>query len=198
MIEFKKLKQEEPYILFKKKYDEAEDKAQKNIEAITIASYNKEKNEVDSRLVNLKFIDEDKFIFFSNYNSPKAKAFKSHDQISGLFYWPSTNVQIRIKAKVSKSSVGYNKQYFKRRSPKKNALAISSIQSDKIESYDAVISKYKDVQENRDLSICPKYWGGFLFVPYYFEFWEGNEFRINKRLVFEEIDGHWKKYFIQP
>ena len=67
MIQFKNLNKEIPYQLIKKKYDEALDKGQKGIEAISISSYNKQIDEVDSRYVNLKFISNDEFIFFSNY-----------------------------------------------------------------------------------------------------------------------------------
>jgi hypothetical protein len=56
MIQFNNLNQEIPYLLFKEKYDEALNAGQKGIEAISISSYNKEISEVDSRYVNLKFI----------------------------------------------------------------------------------------------------------------------------------------------
>ena len=103
MIEFNNLNQEIPYQLLKEKYDEALDAGQQGIEAISISSYNKEISEVDSRYVNLKFITNDEFIFFSNYDSPKASAFNSHNQIAALLYWPSINVQIRMKAKIKKT-----------------------------------------------------------------------------------------------
>ena len=45
---------------------------------------------------------------------------------------------------------------------------------------------------------CPNNWGGFSCKPYYFEFWEGHESRINKREVFDKIDGIWKHSFLQP
>ena len=64
MIKFNNLIQETPYLLFKEKYDEALKKDQKAVEAISIASYNKQMSEVDSRNVNLNFISIDKFIFF--------------------------------------------------------------------------------------------------------------------------------------
>ena len=75
MIEFNNLNNETPYKLLKEKHDEAFDAGQKGIEAISISSYNKEIDEVDSRYVNLKFITNDEFIFFSNYDSPKASFF---------------------------------------------------------------------------------------------------------------------------
>ena len=198
MIKFNNLNQDIPYQLLKEKYDEAVDASQKGIEAISISSFNKDINEVDSRYVNLKFINKDEFIFFSNYDSPKAAAFNSHNQIAALIYWSSINVQIRMKAKVKKTSKEFNQKYFFDRSEEKNALAISSNQSNEIVSYNQVKENYNKSLNNDDLRKCPEYWGGYSFTPYYFEFWEGHESRINKREVFQKIDGVWKQSILQP
>ena len=198
MINFNNLNREDPYIVFKKKYEQALKAGQKGIEAISISSYNKETAEVDSRYVNLKFISNDEFIFFSNYNSPKASAFNFYNQIAALLYWPSINVQIRMKAKIKKTSKEFNQKYFFDRSEEKNALAISSNQSKKIDSYSHVKENYNRSLINDDLKKCPEYWGGYSFTPYYFEFWEGHESRINKREVFDKTDGIWKHSFLQP
>jgi len=198
MIEFNNVSQEIPYLLLKEKYDEAVDAAQKGIEAISISSYNKEIGEVDSRYVNLKFITDNEFIFFSNYNSPKASSFNSHNQIAALIYWRSINVQIRMRAKIKKTSTKFNQKYFSNRLEEKNALAISSKQSNPIDSYNEVLEDYNKCLKNDDLKKCPDYWGGFSFTPYCFEFWEGHESRINKREFFDKIDGVWKQTFLQP
>ena len=198
MIKFNNLNQDIPYQLLKEKYDDAVNAGQKSIEAISISSYNKELSEVDSRYVNLKFVTNDEFIFFSNYDSPKASSFNSHNQIAAVLYWVSTNVQIRMKAKIKKKSDDFNQKYFFDRSGEKNALAISSNQSKLIDSYNQVIENYNKSFKNDDLKKCPEYWGGYSFTPYYFEFWEGHESRINKRLVFDKIDGLWKQSYLQP
>jgi len=198
MIEFISLSQESPYLLFQKKYEEALSAGQKSIQAIAISSYNNESNEVDSRFVNLKFINEREFIFFSNYNSPKSIAFESHNQIAALFYWPSINVQIRLKAKINKTSITYNNEYFKNRSLDKNAIAISSDQSRLIDSYENVIKNYKKSLESGKLKKCPDFWGGYSFAPYYFEFWEGHNSRLNKRDVYKKVGNTWNHSVIQP
>jgi pyridoxamine 5'-phosphate oxidase len=198
MIQFNNLNQEIPYQLFKAKYDEAVEAGQRGVEAISISSYNKEMSEVDSRYVNLKFISNDEFIFFSNYNSPKASSFNSHNQIAALVYWSSINVQIRVKARIKKTSNDFNKKYFLNRTKEKNALAISSNQSLPIDSYNQVKENYNKSLKNDDLKKCPEFWGGYSFTPYYFEFWEGHESRINKREIFEKIDGVWEQSFLQP
>ena len=198
MIQFNNLNQEMPYQLFKAKYAEAFNSGQKAIEAISVSSFNKEIHEVDSRYVNLKFITNDEFIFFSNYDSPKAFSFNSHNQIAALVYWPSINVQIRMRAKIKKTSNEYNQNYFFDRSEKKNALAISSNQSKPIDSYSQVKENYNKSLKNDDLKKCPEFWGGYSFTPYYFEFWEGHESRLNKREIYEKSNDNWNRLILQP
>ena len=198
MINFTDASNEIPYMLLKEKYDEAVDAGQKGIEAISISSYNKEISEVDSRYVNLKFISNDEFIFFSNYDSPKASSFNSNNQIAALIYWPSINAQIRIKAKIKRTTDEFNQNYFFNRSEEKNALAISSNQSKPIDSYSQVKENYNKSLKNNDLKKCPEFWGGYSFTPYYFEFWEGHESRLNKREVYEKSDDSWKYLILQP
>lgn len=198
MIKFNNLNKEDPFIFFKEKYEQALKAGQKGIEAISISSYNKEINEVDSRYVNLKFISNDEFIFFSNYDSPKASSFNSHSQIAALLYWSSINIQIRMRAKIKRTTDEFNQKYFFDRSEKKNALAISSNQSKQIESYSQVIENYNKSLESDDLRKCPEHWGGYSFTPYYFEFWEGHESRLNKRDVYEIGEGNWSHSILQP
>ena len=198
MIQFNNLNQEIPYLLFKEKYEEALDAGEKGIEAISISSYNNEIGEVDSRYVNLKIITNDEFIFFSNYDSPKAAAFDSHNQIAALLYWSSINVQIRIKAHIKKTSKEFNQRYFFDRPIEKNALAISSKQSKRIESFKQIKENYKNALMKNDLKTCPKYWGGFSFVPHEIEFWQGNEFRLNKRNLYKKEGNKWKHFILEP
>ena len=198
MIEFNKMSKEAPYIVFKDFYRDSLEADQKNIEAICIASYSSENKEVHARFVNLKFVNDNKFIFFSNSNAPKSQHFYSHKQITALIYWNSINVQIRMKALIEKTSKDFNKKYFFQRDIKKNALAISSQQSQYIESYEEVLKNYNRTFENDDLTECPEFWGGFSFVPYYFEFWQGHESRLNKREKYELINNEWAHSFLQP
>tara|TARA_B100000073_G_C23594015_1_gene517554 strand:- start:500 stop:811 length:312 start_codon:yes stop_codon:yes gene_type:complete len=103
-----------------------------------------------------------------------------------------------MRANIKKTSKEFNKRYFQSRSEKKNALAISSKQSNKIDSYERVEERYKKTERSEDLKKCPDYWGGFVFRPYYFEFWKGHESRLNRRKVFELQNQNWIDYFLQP
>ena len=198
MITIESLNDQPPYKDFKKFYELAKLQGQSNIDVISVSSFSITKNEVESRYVNLKYILDDEWIFFSNYNSIKAANFKKHNQISVLFYWESINLQIRIKANIKKSDKSISDEHFIGRLDEKNALAISSDQSAKIDSYEEVLVKYNNIFQNNNLKDRPDYWGGFSFKPYYFEFWEGNENRINKRKVYELNEKEWISYFLEP
>lgn len=198
MIIFKNIDKSKPFKILKEKYDEAIEKNQSSIEAMSISSFSTKQKEVNSRYVNLKFIDGNNFIFFSNYDSPKAFEFAEHNQISALLLWDKLNLQIRIKALIEKKDINFNKEYFVTRNLNKNALAISSQQSKRIDSYDEVKNKYLFSIENDNLKECPNYWGGFSFSPYSIEFWEGHKSRINKRDLFYFKENNWVHTILQP
>ena len=199
MIEFKNINKSEPYLKFIEFYNKAYSSGQQSIEAISISTYDALAGEVNSRFVNLKYIINEDWIFFSNYESPKAYEINSHDQIAALFYWSKVDVQIRIKAKVTKSNNKISDEHYTKRSFEKNALAFSSNQSQEIGTYEEVLDKYKNVLKDQSVyKERPKYWGGFSFKPYSFEFWQGHKSRLNKRDLYKIVNGEWHHKVLQP
>lgn len=198
MIVFKNFNKSKPYLEIYDLYEKSIKQNQESIEVIAISSYNQESNEVESRYVNLKYIDNDEWVFFSNYNSNKASNFIKNENISALIYWNKLNTQIRMKAKIFKSSSAFSDEHFALRSKEKNAIAISSNQSKKVKSYEDVVKNYKETLKESNSFKRPDYWGGYSFVPYYIEIWTGHKNRINKRKVFEKQSNTWKSYFLQP
>jgi pyridoxamine-phosphate oxidase len=188
----------EPYLKLYSLYQKAIANKQGSIDAISISSFNAINKEVESRFVNLKHIDDEDWIFYSNYNSQKAKDFTSHSQIAALLFWNTINIQIRIKANITKTSKEFNDNYFLNRSEQKNALAISSNQSEPVDSYKCVRENYQKSLERDNLKKCPDFWGGYSFTPYYFEFWEGHSSRLNKRDVYKKNGDNWDHILLQP
>ena len=197
MIDISNISKDVPHRIFAQYYQKALNKGQQTIEAISISTFNKNKDEVTSRFVNLKYVIDDEWIFFSNYTSDKAKDISSHNQISASFYWHSINTQIRIKANICKSSESFSDKHFLSRSKEKNALAISSNQSSSIDSYASIIKNYESTLQQDSLK-RPEYWGGYSFTPYYFEFWEGHDSRLNKRNSYELNNTQWLHKVLQP
>ena len=199
MIKFLNPSTEKPYNYFQSLYQEAQESDQTAIEAISVSSYNQTKKEVEARYVNLKYINNNEWIFFSNYLSPKASQFDLHDQVSVLIYWASINTQIRMKAKIFKTSPEFSDEHFNIRTKEKNALAISSSQSKVINSFDEVAKNFHDTLKTMTpKTVRPDFWGGYSFIPYYFEFWKGHENRLNKRHVFEQQENEWVERLLQP
>ena len=199
MIKFLNLSSEKPYAYFQALYKKALENGQKGIEAISVSSYNPASSEVEARYVNLKYITNDEWTFFSNYHSPKANQFESHSQVSILFYWASINTQIRMKAKIFKTSAQFSNEHFQCRTKEKNALAISSNQSQIIGSFDEIEKNFNETLESITSETArPDFWGGYSFTPYYFEFWQGHKNRLNKRHVFEQQDKEWAERLLQP
>ena len=199
MISFSNICKDEPYLIFESLYKKALEKKQTAPEAASVSSFNPNTNEVESRFVNIKYLNDKKFIFFSNYRSLKANNFDKHNQISLLFYWNKIHAQIRIKGKISRSDVRFSDKHYQQRSLEKNALAHSSDQSTIVNSYESVVKNYnKTLKLGNAISSRPEYWGGFDIFPYHFEFWEGNKNRLNKRTVYKFENSKWKKYFLSP
>ena len=140
-INFKKLK--DPNKLFKKWFRMAkDDRLIEEVNAMVLSTVGK--NEYPKgRVILLKKIVPDGFVFFSNYNSAKGISIKKNNKVSLLFYWPSQERQIIIKGNVGKTSSKLSDEYFSKRPFKSQISAILSNLSEIIENY----SKLKDDME---------------------------------------------------
>ena len=67
-----------------------------------------------------------------------------------------------------------------------------------INSFEKVKEKYSDTLVNSDLSKRPEYWGGYKILPNRFEFWQGQENRLNKRELYILKGNNFHKYFLEP
>ncbi len=197
MIDLSNIGENKPNLKFKQYYLKALDADQKVIQGMAISTFNKDISEVDCRYVNLKYVIDDEWIFFTNYKSQKAKAIETHNQIAAVFYWSEINTQIRMKGTIKKASEEFSDYHFSKRSTEKNALALSSDQSSKISSYEQVEKNFLTALSENSLD-RPDFWGGYAFKPNYFEFWTGHNSRLNKREVFELKDNDWDSFILQP
>ena len=197
MISFIDISDQEPYSKFLKLYNDAYESGQGNIEAACISSISC-KNKPNSRFINIKYVHNKDFVFFTNYNSQKANDFDNNNFVSLAFFWNSTKIQIRINGVIEKTSKKFSDDHWKTRNVEKNALAFSSKQSSIISSFKMVKDKYSDSLANSDLSKRPEYWGGYKILPKSFEFWQGDKFRLNKRELFIFKNDGFIKYILEP
>ena len=197
MILFSKNIESEPQKKMLSLYQKARESNQKNIEAASLSTISSE-NTPHCRFINIKYVNENEFIFFSNYNSPKACDINYNPRAALTFFWNLSNIQIRIEGEISKLDNKRSDIHWLTRSVEKNALAFSSDQSNEIASFKKVKENYRSALKKDNLTKRPKYWGGFVVIPNYYEFWEGSDLRLNKRKVFFKEKKIWKTKFIQP
>ena len=103
-----------------------------------------------------------------------------------------------MKGKIQKTDDLFCDEYFSNRSWKKNALAISSNQSNKINSFMEVEEKYAKIYNSNELIKRPFYWGGYSFIPCSVEFWEGHKARLNYRELYQKDKSLWAKSILEP
>lgn len=154
-----------------------------------------------SRTLLLKGLEEDGFLFYTNYNSDKAKEIANNPNISLCFLWKKVQRQVRIMGVASKTTKAQSEAYFQSRPKGSQIGAWVSPQSQVIENKEfltkrkeEMIEKFKDV----DAVPLPDFWGGYKLIPNQIEFWQGRPDRLHDRLRYTRINGSWKIDRIAP
>jgi len=152
------------------------------------------------RIVLLKGVSEDGFVFFSNYESNKAQALAADDRASMLFPWNELDRQVIVSGHIVKTSAEESDSYFASRPRASQLGAWASDQSRAIDNRDALLASYRHVeQEYADADIPrPPHWGGYRLVPSQMEFWQGGEHRLHDRFRYVRSNGSWSVARLQP
>lgn len=153
------------------------------------------------RTVLLKYFDTEGFVFFTNYESAKAKDIAGNPRVCMLFPWLSLSRQVVIKGNAEKISAKDSLKYFIRRPRESQLGAWISQQSRVISSRSILESKMEEIRQRfgrGDVSL-PPFWGGFRVVPNSFEFWQGGPNRIHDRFLYSlEGDESWNIQRLAP
>lgn len=192
----------EPVELFRKWIEEATNTEVPEPNAMVLATVNPETKMPSSRYVLLKGLEDDGFVWYTNYGSRKAQELESNANASLLFFWYDLQRQVRIEGTVERLSEEESDAYFSRRGRDSQLGAWSSRQgqrTDSRESLDATYQEMKSKFRNVDTIPRPPFWGGFRLRPTRIEFWKGRESRLHDRIVYERKEPNaWSTFRMQP
>ena len=160
-----------------------------------------DKNAVPSvRVVLLKGVEADGFLFFTNYGSRKGKDIGENPSASLLFFWKELERQVRIYGQIEKVNGAKSAEYFKSRPYESRLGAWASEQSAEIpdrEYLEKRFAEFKEKYKSDDVPL-PPFWGGYKLIPNNFEFWQGRENRLHDRIGYKIENNVWKIIRLAP
>lgn len=146
-----------------------------------------------ARIVLLKGLTKEGFIFYTNYESNKGRQLANNPRAALVFFWKELERQVRIEGTVEKVSVEDSEAYFASRPVASKIGAWASPQSSIIEGRSILeenVLKYKAQFGEEDIP-KPPHWGGYIVKPFGVEFWQGRRSRLHDRILYTLKDDSW-------
>jgi len=168
-------------------------------EAMTLATATPD-GKPSARMVLLKQVDHDGFVFFTNYNSAKAEQLDANPYAALVFYWSQLDRQVRVEGSVVKTPAQESREYFRTRPRESQIGAWASTQSQAISSREVLEQRAHELEElyrERDVD-CPEHWGGYRLKPERIEFWKSRIGRLHDRILYQRDSGGWSITRLAP
>lgn len=190
----------EPISQFNKWFDEAIAAQVPEPNAMNLATVN-ETGRPASRIVLLKGVEDNKFVFYTNYQSRKGRELEQNPSCSLNFFWPELERQVRIEGVASRIDEKRSERYFQSRPRGSQVGAWASPQSTLISDRSLLEERVKQIEKKyKGVELLPKpnQWGGFEIDPLMIEFWQGRQSRLHDRILYTKDDGVWKINRLAP
>ena len=190
----------DPFEIAQQWLDAAEKTEPNDPNAIALASVDAD-GMPNVRMVLLKEIEQDAFVFYTNYDSRKGQEIAQSGKAAFVLHWKSLARQIRVRGIASKEDGPIADSYYKSRSLKSRLGAWASQQSQPLASRATLMADVArvTVQKGADPE-RPPFWGGFRIVPLEIEFWSDGAFRLHDRFRWSrsEVDQDWEITRLSP
>jgi pyridoxamine 5'-phosphate oxidase len=190
----------EPVKQFQQWFDDAIKASLPLPEAMSLATVTTD-GKPTSRMVLLKGVDLNGFVFYTNYRSAKAKELDANPNAALVFFWPQLERQVRVEGRVTRTSAAESREYFATRPRGSQIGAWASPQSEVIATRTELEKRKAEFEERyRDREVdWPEHWGGYRLKPARIEFWKGRPDRLHDRILYERAaDGTWSIKRLAP
>ena len=152
-----------------------------------------------SRMVLLKEVNAQGFVFFSNYLSRKGRALSAHPFAALTFFWPELERQVRVEGRVVLLDEAASDEYFKSRPYTSRIGAWASEQSSVIAGKSVLVARAAAVGLKHPISVPrPPHWGGYVVLPERLECWQGRPSRLHDRIQYRLENESWLKERLAP
>lgn len=154
-----------------------------------------------SRIVLLKGITKQRFLFFTNYQSQKGRELTGNPACALSFFWPELERQVRISGYAERATTTESDEYFRTRPYESQIGAWASPQSAVIMNRDILEQRAQEMEkkfEGMSMVPRPQQWGGFAVTPFEFEFWQGRPGRLHDRVLYTLDGTAWKISRLAP
>jgi pyridoxamine 5'-phosphate oxidase len=188
-----------PLVLFREWLAEATQQEPNDPTAMALATVGAD-GQPSARMVLLKGVDEQGFVFYTNLESQKAADLAANPRASLLFHWKSLRRQVRIEGTVSGVSDPEADAYFASRPRGAQIGAWASRQSRALESRFALEKRVAEYTAKFGLGSIPRpaFWSGYRVKPHRVEFWQDRPFRLHDRLVYTRTRDGWQTDKLYP
>lgn len=151
------------------------------------------------RMVLLKEIENDAFVFYTNYDSAKGQEIAASGKAAFVLHWKSLRRQIRVRGHVTREDGPQADAYYNSRPLQSRIGAIASRQSQPLSSRAALVAEVAKVTARTGgAPTRPDYWGGFRIRPVEIEFWANGAFRLHDRYRWTRGDAGWQVVRLSP
>ena len=190
---------DDPFAIARRWLAEAETREPNDPNAIALASVDPE-GMPDVRMVLLKDIDDDGFVFYTNYESDKGRQLDATGTAAFVMHWKSLRRQIRARGRVTRVEGARADAYYHSRALQSRIGAWASQQSRPLESRAALMAEVARQGLAHGLNPArPPFWGGFKLHPVQIEFWADGAFRLHDRFRWQRgVTGDWDVSRRQP